>query len=77
MVYSVPVLVVVDSLSTSCMSKGERDNVGGYDVVFIKRMNIANNVTTRWPSGLRRCVKAAVFGRGFESHSRQFFFSVL
>ena len=26
-----------------------------------------------WPSGLRRCVKAAVFGRGFESHWLQFF----
>ena len=35
------------------------------------------NVKARWPSGLRRCVKvlfvktSAVFGRGFESHSRQ------
>ena len=34
-----------------------------------------------WPSGLRRCVKAAVFGRGFKSHFGQpkntFFFARL
>jgi hypothetical protein len=26
-----------------------------------------------WPSGLRRNVKAVVFGRGFESHFSHFF----
>eukprot|EP00980_Cylindrotheca_fusiformis_P013277 scaffold3375_cov153-Cylindrotheca_fusiformis.AAC.2 len=28
---------------------------------------------TSWPSGLRRNVKAVVFGRGFESHRCHFF----
>ena len=32
---------------------------------------------TSWPSGLRRNVKAVVFGRGFESHRRHFFFDEL
>ena len=30
-------------------------------------------MATSWPSGLRRNVKAVVFGRGFESHRSQFF----
>ena len=39
-----------------------------YNCQYIKETYVHAQEESSWPSGLRRCVQVAVFGRGFKSH---------